>query len=184
MSIDFSLDKVTPESFKLIVISVLCALIFAAWNGLEGVQKSMSYLPVFGEQAPAPPPSAAAEKLVSLPIVQAETQTTEQQSESVSDEVIESAFKVPEPLVVKAEEPKKIALVEQLLVRYRPIVQGASDTGVFLGGKFWAIGEPILSMPVIDDAGKAILPRVTSISGSLVQLQVNDEVLNLQFDHY
>lgn len=184
MKFDLSLDKVTPESFKLIVLCVLCSLIVAAWNGLAGVQKSMSYLPVFGEQAPAPAPSAAAEKLVSLPIVQAETQTTEQQAESVSDEVIESAFKVPEPTVVKAEEPKKIALIEQLVVRHRPSVQGTSDTGVFMGGKFWAIGEPILTMPVIDEAGKAVFPRVTSISGSSVQLRVNDETLNLEFDHY
>ena len=177
----------SPEILKT---GIVIAAFFFAWvanNYLKEATERMGSQTIYGEQAP---PSLAitkanAQKLVALSIVQAST-ANEQGASVTNDQLIEDAFSLPQPIVeIKDVETKKIiSPVMDFFSRYRPHVSGITNNGAFINGHFYAIQEPMDSMPVIGGNGQALTPKITKITAGGVSIDLGGSPITLTFKSY
>lgn len=159
------------------------ALAYGLWAVLSGMIGDFKYEPVFGEQLGGTTQVAQVSS-VALPIVIAASEAPAEQNVMIAtDDMIEAAFKVPEPEV---EETVKPAISKAVLfsMLYRPTVGGMAGNGVFLNGRYVRVGEELSSMPLRLADGSVLIPRLASVSRSNVIFTIGDESVSIPVKLY
>lgn len=194
MNIEHNLN--TDQS-KLVVLGAGIALAFIVWFFTEGRVEQLRYLEVYGEVVDSEVVPQELGKLEALPLVEAVGSLERPAASDLNELAIEAAFREPvftPPAPVIEEEVAETrpvstgpTLVEQFLIRYRPLVGAISSNGVVISGNFWRFGESLENMPMSDgesssDTPEMLYPRLVGVRNGSVILKLGDQEVPVKFE--
>ncbi|MBA1280201.1 hypothetical protein [Stutzerimonas stutzeri] len=174
--------SVPPQALRAFTLGACALGLIATWDVVQKKVQELAFQPVYGEQTHATA-VAVRDELYSLPIVMAKSDVPVEEGSAISDAAIEAAFRKPIVEIDDDEpEPVKVSLAHQLIMQYRPYVNGLSTNGAIVNGQFWSVGEPMATMPMRNAMGQIVTPKIESIISGRVVLSIADEALTLTFN--
>lgn len=151
-------------------IGLAAALLAGVWMVADSLNKNLAKLPV--QQATQADQDAPATVVKAIYPVWVEGATRANPPDSAGDVDAAFAGRVAQEEVV--ERPNYAELV-------RPTVRvdGISSTGVFIAGKFYAVGSSIEALATAGEAGSTVVPRLVAARDDRVVFDVGGDALVL-----
>ena len=144
------------------------------WAVAAGVNRNLGQLPIqqiqqVNESAPTATPPALYPVWAGRKVAQVAV---------IDPADVEGAFNEPAPVVDEAEAPPLPNYAE--LLRPSVKIDGTTDTGAFINGRYFRVGRAMDGLSIQDAAGVALVPRLTQATASRVVIAIGGDTLTLQ----
>lgn len=159
---------------RLYVFIVILAILGALWRAGEAINAELGALPV--KVAPKLGTSAAVLDEKSFYPVWVK-QAVAQQPVPANDQV-DVLFKHEEPAV--EAPPKPMEPDYALMFRQAIHIDGVSDDGLFISGRFYVVGSKLEAFAMMTTVGKRIVPVLESWKGGTASFIVGAQKLSVQ----
>lgn len=182
-----SVDSVSPENLRLIILALGAGLAFFVYTGVEKKVKEIPWTPILGNVTEATGHEQESRSQDALPIVIARNTTALDRKLIFSDELIAGAFNPVEEIIeddleaaAEAEPEIVYSPLEILLRTYRPSISAITGRGAVINGIHYNVGEQITGLAVMVGTERQV-PKLTAVSRKGAVLALGDESQTLTF---
>lgn len=163
-------------NIKLYIYVAALLLLLGLWRAGEAVSEQLLSLPVKAAPKTGGGAPALDEKSF-YPVWVKQAGAREPVSQ---DQPVDSVFKLP---IAPAQAASALTPVVTepdygLLFRQSVQIDGVADDGLFINGKFYAVGAKLTALAMTSPAGKLIVPTLVSLMDGRVVFEVNGQKIS------
>lgn len=159
---------------KLYLFIVILVVLGALWRAGEAINVELGALPV--KVAPKLGSNAAVLDEKSFYPVWVKQAVAQQPVPS--NELVDVLFKHEEPTV--EAQPKPMEPDYALMFRQAIHIDGVSDDGLFISGRFYPVGSKLEAFAMVSTVGKRIVPVLEAWKGGTASFSVGAQKLSVQ----